>query len=117
MLVGGGSGERGGARKELLQASSDFGKTFAIGFLIVGGEGDQRTVNEEHHTGLTGARGAVTRDNAGSNGFHFLRLFGSKKLEFLRARRGGSLAGVLGGSEDGRPMGRGPGGAESRKTA
>ncbi len=69
--------------KKFVQAFLHFRKTFAIGFLIVGREGDQSAVNEVDDAGFACAGSAIAGNDAGGERFDFFGFRGSEKFPFL----------------------------------
>lgn len=102
-------GKDGRGREKTLQTLLNFRYTFAVGFLILGGERHQRAINEVHDTSFPSARCTIARYNTRSDRFHFFRFGRSQKFKFLRVRRCRRFVGVFCRCENRGPTGRGPG--------
>ncbi len=111
LLVSGG-GEFGDTRKKFADAHLQGGETFAVGFLIVDGEGGQAAIYEINDPGFMGAGSFVGGKDARGDGVDFGGFFGRKELKLRRRGRLGGLVRVLGSGNDGGPMRGKPEGAD-----
>ena len=112
LLFGRSGGKFFGAGKEFADASLQAGQTFAVGFLVLDGEGRERVIDEINYAGFPGAGSLVGRNNARGDGIDFGGFLGREELEFLRRGRLRSLARMLRGGDERGPVRGKPNGAD-----
>src|SRR5260221_13329797 len=71
LLLGSGGGEFFDVGKKLAGAEVQNGQGFAVGFLVVDGEGGESAGDEGEDAGFGGARRFVGRNDAGGDGVEF----------------------------------------------
>src|SRR6266404_226506 len=89
LLLGSGGGEFFYVGKELADAELQTGQAFAVGFLVVDGEGGESAVDEVEDAGFAGTRCFVGGNDACGDGVDFNGLLGREELEFRRRGRFG----------------------------
>src|ERR1700674_2095388 len=104
LLLGRGGREFFEGGKKFANARLQGGETFAVGFLVVDGEGGERAVDEIDDAGFAGAGSFIGGDDARGDGVDFDGFLGREELEFRRRGRFGGLVRVLGSGDDGGPV-------------
>src|SRR5260221_11345611 len=87
LLLGTGGGELFDVGKKFADAELQTGKAFAVGFLVVDGEGGERAGDEVEDAGFAGTRRVVGGNDACGVGVDFNGLLGRDELEFRRRGR------------------------------